>query len=200
MSFEQIRPEGDEPFEYELSEDAKRLYMEYKDKNEAKLSEIPHDLNAANEARSSVLSEEMSYLVKIAKIFEHCRWVKQRSKFVQPLIRRDTLELAYRHLQQCNAGSDALEDISKRSEIRDTSDLIRAQVLSEFFGKSVNWFIPLTRTDITNRFAKNSGRRGSMNNTRLYYEIIPDLESRNLVRVHSVKGRKKKFYLFKQEE
>lgn len=38
-----------------------------------------------------------------------------------------------------------------------------------------------------------------MNNTRLYYEIIPDLESRNLIKVHDIKGSKKKFYLLNLE-
>ena len=200
MLFEQLAHQGDAPFEYRLSDEAKTLFRAYKERNVAKLEAIPIDLSPASEAKASVLSEELSHVLKIAVIFERCKWVKMNGQSEQPLIRPSTLELAHEHVQQCIAASDSLENIAKRSEIRDVADSIRAQVLCDFAVKAVNGFIPLTRTELTNRFAKNAGRNGAMNNSRLYHEIIPDLERRNLVRVWDLKGTKKKYYLFWAED
>lgn len=200
MLFEQLKHVGEAPLQYHLCDEARELFREYKERNIAKLEAIPVDLSPVNEAKASVLSEELSHVLKIAMIFERCRWVKINGKVDQPLIRRSTLELAYEQVQQCIAASDSLENIAKRSEIRDIADSIRAQVLTNFIHWMVNGFIPLTRTDLTNRFAKNAGRRGAMNNNRLYHEVIPDLEKRNLVRVWNVKGTKKKYYLFQIDD
>ena len=43
-------------------------------------------------------------------------------------------------------------------------------------------------------------RQGSMNNNRLYHEILPDLISRGHAHIHDIKGTKKKYYLFKADE
>ena len=200
MKFESLRHEGDAPIEYTLSNEAKQLYIEFKRSNTQKAKQIPNDLNPANEAKASVLSEEMSFLIKVAMIFERCRWAKRWKETDKGEIQSDTLQLAYDHIQECNAASDSLENIAKRSEIRDRADTVYAQVMTELSRKQINGFIPVSKTELTNRFCKNAGRRGAMNNFNLYSEVIPDLEKRGLVVRFPIKGSKKIFYLFRDEE
>ncbi|MGB0413354.1 MAG: hypothetical protein ACPGJU_02815 [Coraliomargarita sp.] len=200
MKFESLRNDGKTSLEYKLSGEAKELYKTFKRSNTAKAKRIPNDLNPANDAKASVLSEEMSFLVKVAMIFERCRWAKHWKKADKGEIQADTLKLAYDHIQECNTASDSLENIAKRSEIRDTAETIHAQIIIEQCHKQINGFIPVSKTELTNRFCKNAGRRGAMNNFKLYSEIMPDLEKRGLVARHPVKGSKKVFYLFRSEE
>lgn len=199
MLFEQLCYKGEHALEYKLSEESKTLYMSFKDKNTAKLQEIPNDLCPANEARKSVLSAEMAFLMKIAMLFERCRWVKFKNR-TENVIQADTLQMAYDHIQECNAASDSLENIARRSEIRDDATTIHATIMVEFGVKQINGFIPLSKTELTNRFCKNSGRRGAMNNFRLYGEIISDLEGRGLAKRYPIKGSKKVFFLFRNDD
>lgn len=200
MKFERLKADLEKPLEFTLSKEANELYIQFKDSNIAKTKAIPHDLNPTNEARASVLSEELSLVMKIAMIFERCRDAHRASKPQRNQIQAETLQLAYDHVQQCNIASDSLENIARRSEIRVTAESINAQVLIEFAAREVNGFIPMSKTDLTNRFCKNAGRRGMMNSNQLYCEILPDLEATGDVRRYPIPGSKKVFYLFKTEE
>ena len=172
MKFELLRHRGDEAIEYRLSEEAQELYIKFKRANTEKAKQIPNDLNPANEPKASVLSEEMSFIIKAAMIFERCRWARGWRDEDTGIIKADTLQLAYDHIQECNAASDSLENIAKRSEIRDTAETIHAQVMVELCHKQINGFIPVSKTELTNRFCKNAGRRGAMNNFKLYSETL----------------------------
>lgn len=199
MLFEQLCVTGEQALEYKLSEESKELYRGFKDKNTLKIQEIPNDLCPANEAKKSVLSAEMAFLMKISMVFERCRWVKFKNR-TEGVIQADTLQMAYDHIQECNKASDSLENIARRSEIRDDATTTHAQIMIEFGTKQINGFIPLSKTELTNRFCKNSGRRGAMNNFRLYGEIMNDLEGRGLAQRYPIPGSKKVFYLFKNED
>jgi hypothetical protein len=200
MKFETLRASLEAPVEYQLSDEAKELYMQFKDRNAEKAEAIPNDLNPANEAKGSVLSEELALVVKVSIIFERCREAMASIKLKGCTIHADTLQLAHDHIQQCIYASDNLENIGRRSEIRDTAQTIHAQVLMEFTTKAVNGFIPLSKTELTNKFCRNSGRQNAMNNFALYSEAMPDLESIGLVKRYPVPGTKKVFYLFKIED
>lgn len=200
MKFEALRHKGESSLEYRRSPEANKLYKEFSDLNTIKAEEIPNDLNPANEARQSVLSTEMTLLMKVAVIFERSRWAKRQHGADPGIIQADTLQLAYEHIQECNAASDQLESIARRSEIRDDATTIHANIMSHFADKRTNGFIPVSKTELTNRFCKNSGRRGALNNFKLYGEIMTDLEGRGLVKRRPIPGSKKVYYLFKLDD
>ena len=177
---EAFRPLTELAGEITLSTDARRLWDGLQDRNREEIRGI-HEIDSAAEAYGSALAEEQSKTLKLAMIFEACRWAKDRTRDWQE-IQRDTLELAAAHGRYCLMAGRALDTIGKRGEIRDEADAILAHIRAEFVAFAKGGRIELTRTQLTHRFAANPGRPGAMKPGRLYSEIIPDLEKRDLAR------------------
>jgi len=132
-------------------------------------------------------------------IFELCRWAKNPSRNWQT-IPADTLRLAADHSRACLLASQQLDQVARRAEVAEEAEAIMAKVRVDFRGKATaSGEIPLTRTELTRRFAANPERRGAMTPTRLYGEVIPALEKRELVRIERPQG-KLHIYYFRVED
>ncbi len=164
--------------EVKLSREARALWNDLQDRNRVEIRSI-HEMDSAAEAHGSALAEEQSKTLKLAMIFEACRWAAEPARNWQE-IQRDTLELAAAHGRYCLAAGQALDAIGRRGEIRDEADAILANIRTEFGNQSKGGKIELNRTQLTHRFAANPGRPGAMKAGRFYSEIIPDLEKRGL--------------------
>src|SRR5262249_16717749 len=114
-------------------------------------------------------------------IFDACRWASNHSRDFRA-IQADTLQLAAEHVRHCINASRELDIIGRRAEIREEADAILANIRVEFKGAASNGKIELNKTTLTHRFGANPSRRGAMTPSRLYSEIVPDLEKRGLAK------------------
>jgi|LakMenEpi03Aug12_release.lakeMendotaPanAssembly.Ray.scaffolds.fasta_scaffold92698_2 hypothetical protein len=166
--------------EMSLTGDAQSLWNDLQDRNREEIRGIK-EINNAAEAYGSALAEEQSRTLKIAMIFEACRWAANRARKSSE-IQRDTLQLAAEHGRYCLSAGRSLDAIGRRGEIRDEADAILAKIRTDFTAFVKDGRIELTRTQLTSRFAPNPGRNGAMTPGRLYSEIIPDLITRQFAR------------------
>ncbi len=105
------------PGKYNFSSSARELWCSIQDNNRERGNNLPINMDSQTEALASILSEEPSHTIKIAMIFEACRWVNDQSR--EPLIiQQDTLELASQHVNQCIQAGQLLETIGNRAEIK----------------------------------------------------------------------------------
>jgi len=193
---------GDLPLgKYSFSDSASDLWCSIQDNNRERGNNLPINMDSQTEALASILSEEPSHTLKIAMIFEACRWVYDQSR--EPLlIQEDTLNIASQHVKQCIQASQILETIGNRAEIRNEADSIHAQIQKQYMyitDKIQGGFINLTKSELTSRFAPHTGRRGAMTPDRLYNVIFPDLIYRGRAKGPLQEG-KKVLYAFKIED
>ncbi len=164
-----------------------KLWKELQDANRAEIRSIA-GIDAASEAYAYALAEENAKILKFAMIFEICRWATNPTrdwKVIQP----DTLQLAADHGRYCLHASKQLDLIGRRAEIRDEADAILSSIRVEHVSHANADKIELTKSQLTHRFAANPGRRGAMTPTRLYGEVIPDLQRRNLASLVKKDGK-----------
>ena len=166
--------------EMKLSHEARALWDGLQDGNREEIRGI-QEIDSAAEAYGSALAEEQSKTLKLAMIFEACRWAADKTRECRE-IQRDTLELAAAHGRYCLGAGQSLDAIGRRGEIREQADAILANIRTEFAAQVKEGKIELNRTQLTHRFAANPGRPGAMTPGRLYSEIIPDLAKRGLAR------------------
>jgi hypothetical protein len=179
----------------ELSKGAMNEWKKIQDANRAESAAVIGS-SPADEALRSALAESPSRVLKIAIIFEVCRWAKlsPRRDFNYQ-IQADTLEIAAKHQAACIEASKVLDTIGKRAELIDEGERILAKIRSE--NKSDEGVIRMGRTELTNSFANNPGRAGGMTASRLHDEIMPLLINRGYARTGEEGG--KKIYFFKAE-
>ncbi|MBA3351276.1 MAG: hypothetical protein H0U23_02410 [Blastocatellia bacterium] len=175
----------------ELEGDTLEAWREIQRSNRDSIESIV-TLDAASEAHSSALSSEPSKIIKFAMLFEACRWARDSSRDwrrIQP----DTLQMAAEHAAYCLNASQQLDQIGRLSEIRETADSYLATIRNETRRLEAkiapDGWIELTKTQLTHRFAANPDRRNAMTATRLYGEILPDLEKRNLAQQKPMNGK-----------
>lgn len=158
---------------FELAPAARPVWRTIQDRNRAALAAIPGADEAA-EAQRAALGEEPSRVLKLAAIFEACRWAKSGEG--DPLtVRPDTLEIAAAHQTACLAAGAELDTIGRRGEIEDTAERVLSVIRGEA-GKH-SWpvlagAIHVTRSELTRRFCAN-GDRGALTASRLHTEIMP---------------------------
>jgi hypothetical protein len=170
-----------------LSGEAMDIWCGLQDENRETIRNIT-GIDTASEAYGSALAEENAKILKFAMIFEICRWAKDRSrdwKQIQP----DTIRLAAEHGKYCLSASQRLDEIGRRAEIREESESILAVIRTDFRSCRRDGCIELTKTQLTHRFAANPGRRGAMTPTRLYGEVIQDLQRRGLASLAFKNGK-----------
>jgi len=182
-----FRPLADLEGELTLTRSARALWNDLQDRNREEIRAI-HDIDHAAEAYGSALAEEQSKTLKLAMIFEACRWAADTTQSFGA-IRRDTLELAAAHGRYCLAAGRALDAIGNRAEIRDKADAILAKIRTNWASAASGGWIELTRTQLTSRYASNPDRKGALTPARLYTEILPDLIKRRLARELPREGR-----------
>ena len=161
--------------EIRLIPEAFELWKQLQSENRRKIEAVS-GIDSASETYGSVLAFSPAKTLKLAMIFEVCRWLKDKTRDWQ-LIQADTLELAARHEAYCVVANKNLDAIANRAEIQDEADAILAQIRS---GKCVppqpDGHFYLTRTQLTNQLAANPGRhRGAMTLERLYSTLLSSL-------------------------
>jgi len=175
-----------------LSTDAKLSWREIQDRVRSDLAEIT-TFDAASEARQAALGEAPSRTLKIAMIFEACRWAKT-AEGDGLNIRRDTLDIAFQHTLACLEAAEELETIGRRHAIQEDADSILARIQS----KPGDWetrdgWVIATKSQLTSTFAPHPNRAGAMTVTRLYGETLGSLKDRGLCFLINKDGRLEQF-------
>jgi hypothetical protein len=150
-------------------------------------------VDAVAEAKQAALSEAASRTLKLAGIFEACRWAKTGDGD-GITVRADTLRTAFQHQLACLAAADEMETLGRRSAIQQEAELVLAGIRTDpRFAPMEGWHC-LTRSELTIKFAKNSGRVGCLTTRQLYEEIIPHLQGRKLCRPTEKAGKLERYH------
>jgi len=163
-----------------LSSDAQAVWVAFQKKNRLESDNAP--MNDANVAYLSALTEVPSQAIKLAMLFNLCRYAKGSIRKWDE-IGPDSLSVAIEHVQHCLSSSRCLETISQRALIKEEAETIYAQVISRFGDKRKGDVIALTKTELTNAFAKNPGRFNGLKPSRLYGVLLPWLAGAGLLKV-----------------
>lgn len=178
-----------------LTERAMDTWRRIQDDNRARIR-LASGVDEESEAHASALSEEGSRTLKLAMIFQVCRWAKDPSSADWKLIDADVLKIAAEHARYCIHAAQSLDRIAERAEIRDEADAILASIRALAGIESPEGpHVEMTKTDLTNKFAKNPGRSGSLSPSRLHGQLIPDLIHRGCCQLVSKHG-KREVYAF----
>ena len=183
--------------EMKLSDDAKITWSRIQKDNRKQIDSTTGSDPAAD-AHLSALAEVPSKILKMAMIFEACRWAKNPDSRDWRTIQADTLELAAQHVAYCLSAAGQLDLIAERAEIENDADCILAKIrssaraLNRGSGENVE-FVELTKTQLTSDFAHHSGRRGAMTTDRLYNKVIPNLIARGLAKAGERSGKRQTF-------
>ncbi len=155
-------------------------------------------VTASDEAAGAALSESPMRVLKLAVIFQACRWLCNTS--LNPLeLNAECLQTAHQHQQDCLAAAAELDTVGQRAVIADRAESTIARIRSDYAGQFQNGWITLNRTQLTNKFASHTERTKAVNPTRLYGEIIPHLIRQGKAREIPQKG-KKHLYAFSLED
>ncbi|WP_338687995.1 DUF3987 domain-containing protein [Haloferula helveola] len=181
---------------FRMSDEARLLWAEIHAQFSDALESIT-SFDAVAEAKQAALSEAASRTVKLAGIFEAARWAKTKEGDGLT-IRDETLQIAFEHQKACLDAADEMETIGRRAAIEEQADVILAGIRTDSrFSSGDDWHT-LTRSELTSKFANNSGRAGSLTVRQLYDEIVPNLITRGLCRRGEKVGRLER-YLFAAE-
>ena len=155
---------------------AKHYWVGLQQRNRARCESIPGYTNG-DESLLSSLNESPARCLKLAIIFQACRWA--RGSITDPFtITPEILELAEAHQNGCLDALIQLEGMSRRVQVEDTAEWLIAQIIGDHSVKPGQHRAVFTRSELTRRFAANPGRIGALTASKLYGEIIPHLISR----------------------
>jgi hypothetical protein len=105
-------------------------------------------------------------------LFQLCRYAKKKvTKWDE--IGEHSLSIAIEHADHCLLASCCLDSISGRTAIKEEAETLYANVISRFNNKRQGDVIAMTRTELTNAFAKNPGRFNGLKPSRLYGILLP---------------------------
>jgi hypothetical protein len=154
-------------------------------RNRDRCKSIP-GYTSGDESLLSSLNESPARCLKLAIIFQACRWAK--GSIENPYtITQDVLALAEQHQDACLDALIQLEAHSRRADVEDTAEWLLAQISGDHPGqRSADY----TRQELTRRFAANPGRQGALTSSRLYSEILPQLMERGQCRISSKVGKR----------
>lgn len=154
-------------------------------RNRERCEKIP-GYTSGEESLQSSLNESPARCLKLAVIFQACRWA--RGSIADPYtLTEDVLALAEQHQNACLDSLVELEATGRRTEAEDTAEWLLAQISGDHPGqKSADY----TRCELTRRYACHGGRRGALTASRLYGEIIPRLIEKGHCRIRSKVGRR----------
>ncbi len=138
------------------------------------------------ESLLSSLNESPARCLKLAVIFQACRWA--RDNRVDPYtLTPDVLALAEAHQNACLDSLVELEATSRRCEVEDTAEWLLAQISGDHPGQRS---ADIVRSDLTRRYALHGGRRGALTASRLYGEILPRLIEKGQCCIRSKVGKR----------
>ncbi|MFZ2276864.1 MAG: DUF3987 domain-containing protein [Prosthecobacter sp.] len=167
-----------------FTQEAREYWISLQKRNRERCKQIP-GYTSGEESLLSSLNESPARCLKLAVIFQACRWA--RGSIENPyLITQDVLALAEAHQDACLDALVELEAQSRRVLVADTGEWLMSQISGDHPGqRSADY----TRTELTRRFAANPGRQGALTVSRLYGEILPQLVKQGHCRIRSKVGR-----------
>jgi hypothetical protein len=156
-----------------LTRDAMSYWINLQQRNRKRCKEIP-GYTDGDESLLSSLNESPARCLKLAIIFQACRWAK--GSIQDPfIITDDNLAMAEAHQDACLDALVYIEGVSKRAMVSDTAEWVLAQIAGDHHATPTQRSAIYTKTELTRRFASNPGRPGALTASRLYSEIIPHL-------------------------
>jgi hypothetical protein len=156
-----------------LTPAARKYWSELQRRNRERCKNIP-GYTSGQESLLSSLNESPVRCLKLAIIFQACRWAK--GSIPDPfIITDDILAMAEAHQNACLDALVQVEGMSRRAEVADTAEWLLAQIAGDRYPDPNQRSAVFTRTELTRRFAANPGRAGALTASRLYGEIIPHL-------------------------
>jgi hypothetical protein len=168
-----------------LTQEAREYWSGLQQRNRARCKQIP-GYTSGEESLLSSLNESPARCLKLAVIFQACRWA--RGSIGNPyIITRDVLALAEQHQDSCLDALVQLEAHIRRAEVEDVAEWLLAQIIGDHPGQRTADY---TRNELTRRFAANPGRQGALTASRLYSEILPKLMERGQCRIRSKVGKR----------
>jgi hypothetical protein len=191
--------------EMKFNEEAKALWTEYQHKNRALLDST----DRLDENERTRLSTAPTHVLKTAQIFKLTRGVRETNIYTAQVsagfrieasahpIRRDTLECAISHVDECLKGARFLNKIANRATIARQAEVLLAHIRKDFRNQPGDTIF-LTRSQITEKYAPHPDRQGATTLEDLYSRIIPELCAQGLARLHEKRG-KRETYAFKKE-
>ncbi|MDI1312107.1 DUF3987 domain-containing protein [Prosthecobacter sp.] len=160
----------------QLTKAAKHYWVGLQQRNRDRCESIPGYTNG-DESLLSSLNESPARCLKLAIIFQACRWA--RGSITDPFtITPEILELAEAHQNGCLDALIQLEGMSRRVQVDDTAEWLLAQITGDHSVRPGQKQAAYTKSQLTHRFAANPGRLGALTASKLYGDIIPHLVSR----------------------
>ena len=167
-----------------FTQEAREHWIDLQKRNRERCKKIP-GYTSGEESLLSSLNESPARCLKLAVIFQACRWA--RGSIADPYtITQDVLALAEQHQDACLDALMELEAQSRRVLVADTGEWLLSQISGDHPGQRSADF---TRTELTRRFAANPGRQGALTVSRLYGEILPQLTEKGHCRIRSKVGK-----------
>jgi len=180
--------------EMRFSESASAMWGDFQYENRKLQNDLP--MTESNSAYLNTLTEPPSLVLKLAMVFHLCRYAKNRVANWQ-IIDAESLRWAISHVNQCMQSVRALDSISQRTAIIEEADSLYAQVLCRFRENRKGDAVFVSKTELTNAFAKNPNRPNALKPNRLYGVILPHLIGKGVAKCVSEEGRVK--FVFKGE-
>ena len=170
-----------------LTRDAMSYWIMLQKRNRHRCKTIP-GYTDGDESLLSSLNESPARCLKLAVIFQACRWAK--GSITDPfVITDDILAMAEAHQDACLDALMFVEGVSKRIQVSDTAEWLLAQISGDYNTAPEQRRAVYTKTELSRRFAANPGRTGALTVSRLYGEIIPRLIELGRCKQLSKKGK-----------
>ena len=185
---------GIKSHEFKLSPGAVELWTEFQRENRRRME----NEGFANESHVSRLNGQPEHVLKLAMIFEMCIWLENFVELPQE-ISVETLQQAILHSELCIFTGKALENISRRAQIQEDSEVLISKIAVDFCQFAKNGWIILTRTDLTAKYIHHGGRKGAMTTDELYLRLIPDLIRRSKAKEILRSGKQPAYAFFSGE-
>ena len=169
-----------------LTRDAMSYWIMLQKRNRHRCKNIP-GYTDGDESLLSSLNESPARCLKLAVIFQACRWA--RGSITDPFVIDDgILAMAEAHQNACLDALMFVEGVSKRTQVNDTAEWLLAQISGDHHTAPSQRRAAYTKSELTRRFASNPGRLGALTASRLYGEIIPRLIEQGRCKQLSKKG------------
>jgi hypothetical protein len=190
--------------EFNWTPESERMFDDYADATDERIRAC----SILDDRARARLTTAGAWVAKIAMIFEACQlcyianWMPDDPQIVPtspPLvIRPEILVLAIEHVESCLSAAAGLDQIANRQSIIEQAQLLLAYIHSRFGKAARDGSIILTRSQITDTYAHNIGRRSGSSITDIYERWIPCLIELGEAKL-LVKEGKKEIYAFRAE-
>jgi hypothetical protein len=190
---ESFRPLLEIKGEMDFTPKADAIWTNFQNENRARIDRA----DVLREDVTCRLSSAPMQTLAVAMIFQASRWALEK-KVPAMMIEPETLTLAIEHVEECLKAAEFLDGLSGRARIAADAEVMLATIRHEFRTQAKAGTIFLTRTEITRRFAHNSGRAGALRPDDIYLRLIPAMEARGWAKL--IRREPAEVYAFKANE